>query len=176
MLLNLAGLLRAAPPRIITPDAFRAGAIVQPEPWMVRYLIDHPEAMRDLGTWEFQVCMAALLERKGLRAKLGPRGADGGVDVLAERDGEFGPELILVQAKHPAPGNKVDVDVVRLLHLQVLVQHATRGLVVTDSTFTRGALKQIAAYPFQMGGADGDRIRQWLEALRTGAPGAGPTP
>jgi hypothetical protein len=25
-------------------------------------------------------------------------------------------------------------------------EHATRGLVMTDSTFTRGALKQIEAY------------------------------
>jgi len=175
-MLNLASLLWPNPPRIITLDQFRAGAIVQPEPWMVQYLIDHPEAIQDLDTWEFQVCMAALLERKGLRAKLGPRGADGGVDVRAERVGEFGPELILVQVKHPQPGNKVEMDVVRLLHLQVLVQHATRGLVVTDSTFTRGALQQIAAYPFQMDGADGERIRQWLEALRTGAPGAGLTP
>jgi hypothetical protein len=29
---------------------------------------------------------------------------------------------------------------------------------------------QIAAYRLQMAGPDGDRIRQWLEALRTGAP------
>jgi hypothetical protein len=37
---------------------------------------------------------------------------------------------------------------------------------MTDSTFTRGALKQIAAYPFQMGGVDGERLKQWLEAFR----------
>ncbi len=159
--------------KVISPEELRAGAIVQPEPWMVRHLMDHPEVMRDLSPWEFQVYMAALLERKGLRSKLGPRGADGGVDVRAERVGEFGPELILVQVKHPQPGKKVEMDVVRLLHLQVLVQHATRGLVMTDSTFTRGALKQIAAYPFQMGGVDGERLKQWLEAFRNGDPAAG---
>ena len=55
---------------------------------------------------------------------------------------------------------------------QVIEEAATRGLVMTDSTFTRNALQQIAAYRFQMEGADGDRIRQWLEALRTGTPGS----
>jgi len=43
---------------------------------------------------------------------------------------------------------------------------------MTDSTFTRNALQQIAAYRFQMEGADGERIRQWLHALRTGTSGA----
>jgi len=172
MLLNLAGLLWPEPPRIITLDHFRAGAIVQPEPWMVQYLIDHPEAMRDLDPWAFQVCMAALVERRGLRITMGRKGADGGIDFRAERQSEFGHELILVQVKHPEPGNKVEMDVVKLLHLEVLEQHATRGLVMTDSTFTRGALQQIKAYPFQMGGIDGDRLRQWLDAFRTGDPTA----
>ncbi len=33
--------------KVISPEELRAGAIVQPEPWMVRHLMDHPEAMRD---------------------------------------------------------------------------------------------------------------------------------
>ncbi len=160
--------------RIITPEEFQGGAVVLPEPWLVRHIIQHPDEIRNLSRRQFQEFSAALLERKGLRVTLGPRGADGGVDVRAERDGEFGPELILVQAKHPDPGNKVTLDTVKLLHLQVVLEHATRGLVMTDSTFTRNALKQIAAYRFQMEGADGERIRQWLEALRTGSPEAGP--
>lgn len=123
--------------QVITPEEFRAGAIVLPEPWMVRHLMDHPEAMRDLGTWEFQVYMAALIERKwGRKVELGPRGADGGVDVRAERQGEFGLELMLVQCKHPRPGKPVDIDTVRLLHLQVIKQEATRGLVRSRPTGT----------------------------------------
>lgn len=163
-------------PRIITPEEFEGGALVLPEPWMVRHIIQHPDEIRTLSRRQFQAFSAALLERKGLKVTLGPVGADGGVDVRAERDGEFGPELILVQAKHPDPGNKVGLETIKLLHYQVLEEGATRGLVMTDSRFTRNALKQIAAYRYQMDGADGDRIRQWLEALRTGAPGAEPPP
>jgi hypothetical protein len=155
---------------VISPEELRAGAIVQPDPWMVRHIIEHPDEIRNLSRRQFQEFSAALLERKGLKVTLGPIGADGGVDVRAERDGEFGPELILVQAKHPDSGNKVGIETVKLLHYQVLQEGATRGLVMTDSTFTRYALQQIAAYRFQMDGADGDRIRKWLEALRTGAP------
>ena len=117
--------------RIITPEEFQGGAVVLPEPWLVRHIIQHPDEIRNLSRRQFQEFSAALLERKGLRVTLGPRGADGGVDVRAERDGEFGPELILVQAKHPDPGNKVTLDTVKLLHLQVVLEHATRGLVMT---------------------------------------------
>jgi predicted helicase len=136
--------------------------------------MDHPEAMRDLSAWEFQVYIAALIERKwGRKVELGPRGADDGVDVRAERPGEFGLELLLVQCKHPRPGKPVRVNDVRLLHFQVIKQDATRGLLVSDSRFTRNALQEIQASRYRMEGADGERIRQWLEALRTGAPGAG---
>jgi len=70
------------------------------------------------------------------------------------------------------PGKPVRVNDVRLLHFQVIKQDATRGLLVTDSRFTRNALQEIQASKYRMEGADGERIRQWLEALRTGAPGA----
>jgi restriction system protein len=171
--LGLQWMVRAASRRVITPEQFEAGAIVQPDPWMVRHIIRHPDEIRNLSTRQFQEFSAALLERKGMRVTLGPRGADGGVDVRAERDGEFGPELILVQAKHPDPGNKVTLDTIKLLHYQVLEEGATRGLVMTDSSFTRHALKQIEACRYQMEGADGDRIRKWLDDLRSGAPGVG---
>jgi len=167
-----ATLLANGEARIITPEQLEGGAVVLPEPWLVRHIIQHPDEVRNLTRRQFQEFSAALLERKGLRVTLGPVGADGGVDVRAERDGEFGPELILVQTKHPDPGNKVTLETVKLLHYQVVTENATRGLVMTDSTFTRHALQQIAAYRFQMEGADGERIRQWLHALRTGASGA----
>jgi hypothetical protein len=50
--------------KVISPEELRAGAIVQPEPWMVRHLMDHPELMRDLSDWEFQVYIA---RRPGVR-------------------------------------------------------------------------------------------------------------
>ena len=139
---------------------------------MVRHIIQHPDEIRNLTRRQFQEFSAELLERKGLRVKLGPVGRDGGVDIRAERDGDFGPELILVQCKHPDPGNKVKLDTIKLLHVEVITENATRGLVMTDSSFTRDALKQIEALKYRMAGVDGVKIQQWLEALSTGAPGA----
>jgi hypothetical protein len=100
--------------KVISPEELRAGAIVQPEPWMVRHLMDHPEAMRDLSGWEFQVYIAALIERKwGRKVELGPRGADDGVDVRAERQGEFGLELLPpATAKLPNTGESGSEEVV----------------------------------------------------------------
>jgi restriction endonuclease Mrr len=156
--------------RIIRPEELRSGAIVLPEPWMVRRFMEHPDEIRNLSRREFQVFTAELLDRKGYKVTMGPLGRDGGVDVRAERGTEFGPELVLVQAKHPDPGNKVGLDTVKLLHYQVIQEGATRGLVMTDSTFSRGAIQLIEACRYRMDGADGARIRHWLEALRTGGP------
>src|SRR5260370_31375395 len=64
--------------RIITPEEFQGGAVVLPEPWLVRHIIQHPDEIRNLSRRQFQEFSAALLERKGLRATLGPRGAGGG--------------------------------------------------------------------------------------------------
>lgn len=157
---------------VLTPEEFkiRDGAIVQPEPWLVQYIIDHPDEMQGLSPWDFQVLFTGLFERMQYRAWLGRKGADGGVDVFAEREGAFGPEGILVQCKHPRPGNKVGVEIVRLLHYEVIEEHATRGLVATDSSFTRNALQHITAYRFQMAGADGNKIRKLLKALRNDDP------
>src|SRR5260370_10828056 len=35
--------------RIVTPDEFRSGVVIEPEPWLVQRLIDHPEEMRHLS-------------------------------------------------------------------------------------------------------------------------------
>jgi hypothetical protein len=66
--------------RIFSPQELEGGAVVLPEPWTVRYIIEHPDELRNLTRWQFQEFSAALLERMGMRVTLGPRGADGGVD------------------------------------------------------------------------------------------------
>ena len=45
--------------RIITPEEFKAGAIVLPEPWLVRHIIQHPDG---------GVSQAALQSVKGTAA------------------------------------------------------------------------------------------------------------
>ena len=157
--------------RIITPDEFRAGAVVLGDSTVVRYLTEHSEDVRHLDRWEFQVFMANLIEKRGHRVRLGPKGRDGGVDIFAERETEYGPELVLVGCRHPNEGTKVGEPEVKLLYVEVLVRNATRGLFVTSASFTSTALDYIEEVKYRLDGADGDRIRKWLEALRTGAPG-----
>ena len=154
--------------RVISPEEFRSGvAVLEIDPWLLRYLADHPEEIRNLGRWDFQAFIAQLIHKHGgYSVRLGAKGRDGGVDVFAERASPLGPELLLVQCKHPDPGNKVDIDTVRLLYYQVNERKATHGLVATSSRFTSAALKEIQEHKYRMAAADRAKVEQWLVDLR----------
>lgn len=61
---------------------------------------------------------------------------DFGADLIASRDGE----VVAVQAKSYARGSKVGIAAVQEVAASVRYYSATRGLVVTNSSFTRHAV------------------------------------
>ena len=69
------------------------------DPFLIRYLDDNPDEVLALNPREFEEFVAGLREKSGYPVRLGPEGRDGGVDVYAERIGEVGDELVLVQCK-----------------------------------------------------------------------------
>jgi hypothetical protein len=88
---------REQPPRAGTagyiPERLRSGVVLATDPFLIRYLDEHPDDIYGLSPREFEELVASLLASSGYTVKLGPRGRDGGIDVFAERDGEFGAEL-----------------------------------------------------------------------------------
>lgn len=155
--------------RIITPEEFLSGvAHLITDPRVIRSLCDHPSDLYTLSPRDFEELVAHLLEELGYRARLDPRGADGGVDVFAERDQDTGPELVLVQCKRFSADRKVTQPIVKQLKTDVSDRQASRGLVVTTSTFTRPALDYIHEYRYRLSGADIEKLREWLEKVRRG--------
>src|SRR5262249_16969483 len=104
----------------------------------------------------------------GYAVKLGPRGRDGGIDVFAERDGELGPELTLVQCKRYRDDQKVSEPTVKQLYADLTLRNATKGLLVTTSTFTKPALKLIEDARYRLAAKDLQKLRHWLKFLRKG--------
>lgn len=158
--------LKVEETRIITPDEFLSRRVeLITDPRLIRYLAENPHAIFALLPREFEEFVAELLRKMGYRAKLGPRGRDGGVDVFAERDGELGPELVLVQCKRFAFGHKVSEPIVKQLAADVTDRKASHGLVVTTSAFSKPALQYIEERKYILSGADYDKLCQWLDKL-----------
>jgi restriction system protein len=133
---------------------------------LIRYLDEHPDDIYRLSPREFEELVAGLLARSGYTVKLGPRGRDGGIDVFAERGGQFGPELTLVQCKRYRNDQKVSEPTVKQLYADLTLRNATKGLLVTTSTFTKPALKLIEDVRYRLAGNDSAKLREWVTDLR----------
>ena len=114
---------------------------------------------------QFEELVAELLKKSKHEVHLSRRGRDGGIDIVARRAGEFGPELTLVQCKHWE--DKVGEPIVKQLYADVERREATHGLLVTTSYFTRDALKLIEEIRFRMAGRDYDDLQDWLKKVLT---------
>jgi len=148
--------------RVITPEEFRSGRVVIGDPELIRYLAEHPEALRSVLTWrQFEELVAELLKKSKHEVHLSRRGRDGGIDIVAYRAGEFGPELTLVQCKHWE--DMVGEPVVKQLYADVDLRRATHGLLVTTSHFTRDALKRIEEVKYRLAGRDLDALQDWMK-------------
>lgn len=135
---------------------------------LIEYQNEHPEDIHRLTPRQFEELTADLLAKFGYSVKLGPKGADGGVDVFAEKSGDFGPELVLVQCKRFRIDRKVGEPLVKQLHADVTDRRASRGLMVTTSRFSKPAQRYLDASLYRLSGADIDKVLQWISNLKSG--------
>ncbi len=166
--------------RIIAPVEFLADTSkLSCDPRVIEYFLKHPEELYSIPPRDFEQFVAELLKKMGYITRLGPRGADGGVDVYAERDLDTGPELVLVQCKRYDLRRKVSQPTVKQLHADVYDRCASRGLFVTTSSFTKPAEAYIEEKKYRLAGADHEKLAQWLKQLRVrtepSSPGYGVT-
>jgi restriction system protein len=114
---------------------------------------------------------AEFFKRDGYEVELGPGRNDGGVDIrLRPSDGPpDNPPTILVQCKRER--RKISKTVVKALWADLLAEHVESGVIVTTSSFSPGAAAVRTARGYPIVEADRDRVREFIEALRT--PGTG---
>jgi restriction system protein len=125
------------------PHVAEAIITVSEKRWgdLIAYLAEHPEQMRGLSPRSFEELVAELLVRDGMEVQLTQASKDGGRDILAMTSTEMGKHLYLVECKRYADENKVGVSIVRSLYGVVEFEKATKGIIVTTSDFTRGAIE-----------------------------------
>ncbi|MEE3504711.1 MULTISPECIES: restriction endonuclease [unclassified Pseudomonas] len=119
-------------------------------------------------TWQqFELLVGEALRHQGFSVQeTGGNGPDGGVDLVARKDGE----KYLVQCKQWR-SLQVGVPTVRELYGAMAAEGATGGFVITSGRFT-GPAKQFASGR-NLRLVDGELLNQWIAATKR--PGPRPT-
>lgn len=116
---------------------------------------------------EFELLVGEALRRRGYAVReTGKNGPDGGIDLIARKDGE----TYVVQCKQWR-SVQVGVPVVRELYGAMAAEGAVGGFVVTSGTFTKPARDFAAGRNVQL--IDGPVLKQWIAEAKK--PGPRPT-
>ncbi len=70
------------------------------------------------------------------------------------------------QAKKLKPGNKVGINVIRELADTRNEHKASKGMVVTTTHLTRGALARVQQDQYILGKVDRDDLMQWIRKVK----------
>ncbi len=125
-------------------------------------LANNPQLMYELAPRKFEELVARMFTDYGFRAQLTPATRDGGYDIIATLHNQATSFIALVECKKYSPENRVGVEIVRGLYGVTEMKGANQGLVVTSSSFTRGALEEKARIGTRMELKDYAALTTWL--------------
>ncbi len=116
----------------------------------------------------FEELVADLLSRDGYHVELGPGQKDGGKDIIAVKEIEgIGLFMSVWQAKKLGAGRKVGIEVVRELADTCHEQKASKGIIVTTTSLTNGAIQRIQRDRYILGKVDRDDLLAWIRRIRS---------
>lgn len=118
-------------------------------------------------TWrEFEVLVSQLLEADGYSVELMRGTKDGGVDVVATKDlGPHGFFKSVWQAKKLGAGRKVGLPMIRELADTRQEFGASKGIIITTSHLTRGAIDRVERDKYLLGKVDRDDLKAWIDRI-----------
>lgn len=113
---------------------------------------------------QLECLLAELLKAEGYDVQLGKGSKDGGADIVTERHfPTIGFVRTVWQAKHLRGGGKVGLAFVRELADVRNEFQATKGIIVTSSYLTRGALERVRRDEYQLGKCERPELEQWIQ-------------
>lgn len=151
------------------PSTLQSIMLCAPSIGILQHLRDDKVALDSLSWRDFEKLVAELLAADGYDIELQRGSKDGGVDIVAVREiVGVGRIKCVWQAKHHRLNNKVGLHVVREL-ADVREEHkANKGMIVTSSYLTRGALERIRRDTYLLGKVDRDELNKWIDRVLFG--------
>ncbi len=135
---------------------------------LIKELAREPSALYKLEPRKFEELVARVVESNGYNVELTPCTRDGGRDIVAKRNDWAGNELLLIECKRYSETHRVQVGVVRALYGVIEDAQATRGLIVTTSFFTKGAIQFADRHKHQLALHDYTKLVEGLRKLSSG--------
>lgn len=132
-------------------------------------LLRKEKLLSEMKWRDFEELIGALLESEGWRVKVTRASKDGGIDVVAlKSDDTLGEIYSVWQAKKNCSTNKVQLEEVKALSATRDDERATKGIMVTTSRLTRGAIEWIKRDIYRLGYKEHDHIKRWIEGVVLG--------
>lgn len=136
-----------------------------PEPVLSIYeeILQNPEYAYNLEPCEFEEFVADVFRRIGFNADVTQKTHDGGKDIVASF--EVGGVLYTTyfECKRYAPDRPVGVNVVRELYAVMERERVDKGVIVTTSHFTRGAVAEAQMLNGRIRLIDFDELRGLMQ-------------
>jgi hypothetical protein len=140
------------------------------DPFVVRFweICQHPEIMKSIEGRDFERFIAILLEKLGnfVDIQLTSASGDGGTDIIATHNVCGIETIMMFQCKRYK--NKIGVDKMRELYgtIQSNRTLANKGILVTTSSFTKGAKEYIISETPLLDGKDFHDVVNWIKSIK----------
>ncbi len=130
---------------------------------LVEYFLRNPAKLYSMGSRDFEALIAEVLAGLGYEVELTQRTRDGGQDIIAIGRHGIASSKYLIECKRYAASNTVGVEPVRSLYGVVHDAEATKGILVTTSSFTKPAQDFLDRHVWRLEGRAFDGIIEWLQ-------------
>ena len=129
---------------------------------LIEHLLKHPTDLQSMKPRTFEELIAELFHRSGFDVELTRSTRDGGYDIIAIGNHQIAASKYLIECKRYAETRKVDIQPVRSLYGVVQDERATKGILVTTSSFTSPAEDFLKRNRWVLEGRAFDDIKNWL--------------
>lgn len=129
---------------------------------LIAHFLKHPTHLRSMDSRHFEELIAELFDGFGYAVELTKSTRDGGRDVIAIGNRKIAESKYLIECKRYAETNKVGIQPVRSLHGVVVDERATKGIIVTTSSFTTPAEEFLQRNKWTLEGRDFEGVLEWL--------------
>ncbi len=133
---------------------------------MIEMLKKKPQDLHRISPRKFEELIAELIHDMGWEVELTPQSKDGGKDILAVLKTDLGEFLCLVEAKHYHPNRPIQVGLVKQLFGTFVDHGANSAMLVTSSTFTKGAREFQSRHEYALSLREYGDVVDWIQKYK----------
>lgn len=130
---------------------------------LIKSFLKNPKMLYEMQPRRFEELIAELFDGFGYKVELTKTTKDGGKDIIAISNNTVASNKYLIECKRYNEKTKVGVLPVRSLLGVVQDEKATKGLIVTTSSFSKPANELIQRHKWILEGHDYNGILEWLK-------------